>query len=241
MYLQSCVSPLRNSVRTRLLAHWQRTTFPRSYASRTEVCAEHEDPKCAKERLNKLPPCPAKKRRMESKEILPERNSMWENPECCTDPCPDYAPRFDELYYKSSNKLQRKYQQTWIACPQLQIKPKVICNFEQLQLPAMEKRSRKERPKTACPQGILKMCLDSNSKKCPQMKLANCQGVRKPPKCKRQRSPTNCKKECTPYPSYSECMREDPTAPHPVECKCLNHPMMCDVWSELRRRMTFVK
>lgn len=204
-------------------------------------CTTHDDPKCSKKSLEKQKPCPSKVRRLDEKEPIPKSNSMWENPECCKDPCPDYYPRFDELYYESSDKLKKKYQQTWVSCPELQIKSKKICIHENLKFSPMEKRVRKKRPKTACPVGGSRICMDNRSRKCPRVLLAGCRGARQPPKCKRERSPSDCLKECTPYPSYSECLRKEIDPLHPIECKCLNHPMMCEVWAEMRRRMTFVK
>ncbi|GBP09735.1 hypothetical protein EVAR_72469_1 [Eumeta japonica] len=55
-----------------------------------------------------------------------QKNSMWENPECCVDTCPDFFPRFDELYYKTSDKLKRNYQQTWLSCPEIDFQSKAF-------------------------------------------------------------------------------------------------------------------
>ena len=218
---------------------WKLSNY-RTYVSRGK-CAEYEDPKCSKETLAKKKPCPSKIRRLEAKEEYPKSAGMWENPECCKDPCPDYYPRFDELYYASTDKLKRKYQQTWVACPPLQIRPKKLCIHEELKFAPMEKRSLRHKPKTACPVGGPRICMDSKNRKCPRIKMPRCRGVMTPPKCKKERGPSDCLKECTPYPSYSECLRKEREKPDPIECKCLDVPMMCEIWAEMRRRMTFVK
>lgn len=205
-------------------------------------CTTYEGPQCSKQKLEQLP-CPEGKQSLRNSPADTEKTSIWENPECCTNPCPDFLPRFDELYYKTNNEQRCTYQQTWVECPKMQIKPKKVCCFEQLAaLPPLVKRSPKQKPQTACLQNGSKVCtINNKDRNCPKLYMSGCQSARTIPKCKRQRSPKHCQKECTPYPSFSECLKEATMSTHPVECKCLNLPMMCEVWSEMRRRMTFVK
>ncbi|KAL9915430.1 uncharacterized protein LOC119636600 [Glossina fuscipes] len=162
------------------------------------------------------PPLPSSEREI----IIPVK------PECCLDPCKDALPRFDLLYYKRSDKLKRKYQQTWVECPELLKKPKVICCYDKVQYPPMEKRLKIDRPSTACSP----VCASARSS-CPSFTLPNCRESRKPPKCAVFRSPMKCKKKKAPYPSFSECSRTRPPPLHPIECHCLAIVPMCEVWA----------
>uniref|UniRef100_A0A1A9WLQ4 Uncharacterized protein n=1 Tax=Glossina brevipalpis TaxID=37001 RepID=A0A1A9WLQ4_9MUSC len=214
------------------------------YVSRKN-CAKVIEPKCKPEHLEKQPPCPEKKKRLQRgiKEV--ETCGMWECPECCLEHCPDLPDRLDEYYYKTSDKLKRKYQQTWIACPDLKIEEVEVCCGDKTTVEKRKKRGKGEKPKTACPQpnrlkGLM-VCKQAVSGKCPRFLLDNCPPARSPPTCHRTRPPTNCQKEPNPYPSYSECRRCELDALPPVECKCLDKPSMCEVWAEFRRRLTFVK
>lgn len=181
-------------------------------------CAPYEEPLCSKERLASLPPCKDKVRRIEAKQQLPPNKSMWEDPECCRDSCPDYFPRYDELYYKTSDKVKREYQQTWVSCPELQRREKIVCHYDEPKLPPMERRVLKPRRVSACPIGGNRICKSIASTACPTIKSCGCPRVRAPPKCKNEKEPSNCQKECAPYPSYSECLHDDPNAMKPFEC-----------------------
>ncbi|XP_037815994.1 uncharacterized protein LOC119606528 [Lucilia sericata] len=155
---------------------------------------------------------------------------------CCGDPCPDALPRFDKLYYRRSDKAERDYQQTWNECPEQFIRPKVICCHKPIK-PKFKKRPRKERPKTACKADV---CLQSKTK-CPYIKMPDCKEGRKPPSCLTQRKPAKCLKRNPPYPSFSECKRVRPKGRHPIECKCLAIPSICEVWAYHHRQAAIKK
>lgn len=174
-----------------------------------------------------------------------EFKSMWENPDCCKNPCPDMQVRFDEIYYKTSDKAKRTYYQTWVECPKKKIVKKPVCDYKNFIYPKHKKRTRKGRPKTACSTSddskILMKCTKKTNSKCVKITLPGCRGVRDPPKCKKVTSPADCRKICTPYPSFSECKKPKPKPKRRVECNCLRILSMCDVWAELRRRNTMKK
>ncbi|XP_073812726.1 uncharacterized protein [Musca autumnalis] len=151
---------------------------------------------------------------------------------CDSNPCKDAVTRFDLLFYKRSDKSNREYQQTWAECPQLVIKPKVVCSYENIVYPQMKKRPRQERPTTACKPPT---CGANTKSTCPSFQLPNCRSARKPPKCHVNREPKNCTKLNAPYPAFSECRRDIPKPLHPVECKCLALPTMCEVWAHYNR------
>ncbi|CAD7012671.1 unnamed protein product [Ceratitis capitata] len=182
-----------------------------------------EEPKCSEKSLKE------KKDRDECHKE--ERVSMWLNPECCLDVCKDVLPRFDDLYYKPSDKAKRKYTRTWNECPELRIAPRKICCFENISLPPMEKRKKSSQPKTACavPVHEEKSCSLVANKRCVKIRLPGCNTVRDPPKCFVIKPPANCRKICTPYPAFSECMRPKPKPRRPAECNCLIVAPLCAV------------
>ncbi|XP_075165845.1 uncharacterized protein LOC142238165 [Haematobia irritans] len=153
---------------------------------------------------------------------------------CCGKICPDALPRFDKLYYRRSDKAKREYQQTWAECPELLVKPKVICSFENIKYPILEKRPKQKRPQTACKPPTC----DDSEKKCPNFVLPQCGQARRPPNCRIKREPLDCVKRKTPYPSFSECKKAIPQPLHPIECKCLALPTMCEIWEHYNRQMT---
>lgn len=155
--------------------------------------------------------------------------SIWLNPFCDEDDyfCP-FNPRFDDIYYVESDKAKRKYWQTWVSCPPIQIKKKKICCFEKVK--SMPYRRRKRKPVTACPQP---RC---NEGDCPKAIRRCHRAGRIPPHCVKMKRPLFCTKPLTPYPAFSECTRLKPDALPLSECRCLYKPMICEVWAEWRRR-----
>uniref|UniRef100_A0A1A9W8W9 Uncharacterized protein n=1 Tax=Glossina brevipalpis TaxID=37001 RepID=A0A1A9W8W9_9MUSC len=208
------------------------TTVTEIFQKRLFTCGQAREPSCGD--ILKAKGCmkaPEKKKedvvRQQYPKPLPAREReivIPVKPECCLDPCKDALPRFDLLYYKRTDKLKRKYQQTWAECPELLKKPKVICCYDKIKYPKMEKRKRKDRPETAC----MPTCLSARSQ-CPSFKLPNCREARKPPKCAITRRPLKCKKKKAPYPSFSECSRKRPPPLHPIECHCLAIVPMCEL------------
>ncbi|XP_037958341.1 uncharacterized protein LOC119687881 [Teleopsis dalmanni] len=160
--------------------------------------------------------------------------------ECCKVECPDVVPRYDDLYYCTSDKAKRKYTQTWIECPELRRVKKVVCCYENLKMPKFEKRCRGEVPQTACSTDredrTLMECGKEENPRCARITSRCCRPSRYPPKCNVDKYPTHCVKCTTPYPSFSECKRERPSKPHPKECNCLEIPALCDIYAELRKR-----
>ncbi|XP_011191219.1 uncharacterized protein LOC105217756 [Zeugodacus cucurbitae] len=172
------------------------------------------------------------------KKSMKKPKTMWFNPECCLDPCPDIQPRFDDLYYKASDKAKRKYTQTWVECPKMRIARKKICCADNIIPPTFQRRShkRKTAEEECKPQPTnLLPCKSYPKRKCPRFILPGCKPARDPAKCGKPRPKTDCKKICTPYPSFSECTRKRKGPPRPIECHCLDIPMMCEVWIEFRR------
>ncbi|XP_053948797.1 uncharacterized protein LOC128857184 [Anastrepha ludens] len=180
------------------------------------------------------------------KEIKEEKpKSMWLNPECCLDPCPDLLPRYDELYYKPSDKFKRVYTQTWVECPKVKTAVKKICCYKNVIPPPFKRRKFKRR--TAADEckprpTNLMPCKTRNLKTlCPKLIMPGCNAARSSTKCKRETLKAKCRKICTPYPSFSECSKKKPCPSRAVECRCLDIPSLCEVWEELRRRATFKK
>uniref|UniRef100_A0A1B0AAZ4 Uncharacterized protein n=1 Tax=Glossina pallidipes TaxID=7398 RepID=A0A1B0AAZ4_GLOPL len=162
--------------------------------------------------------------------------------------------RHDMEYYHSSDKLKRKYQQTWDECGAIKRKRKICC-FDDLPeaSPACTER-RKLKVQSAVPGDdgkfkidyeLLKKCMNKSIKKIPKeiprclkIRLACCQPVAKNLKCKGKPA-SKCKKTCTPYPSYSECQRPPTRKRRPVECKCTRMEAGCIVVEFLKRKIQF--
>ncbi|KAH8247029.1 hypothetical protein KR032_007348 [Drosophila birchii] len=161
--------------------------------------------------------------------------SMWLNPFCePEDPYCPFNPRFDDIYYVESDKAKRKYWQTWVACPPIQIKPKKICCFANAKAAPVKRRKPAAKPVTACEQECPK---EKDEGDCPKLARRCHRDGRKPPSCKPDRRPSNCVKPLTPYPSYSECQKPKMRPLPPVECLCLKTPMMCEVWARFRQEV----
>lgn len=160
---------------------------------------------------------------------------------CLGDPCAWDTPRTDLLYYRPSDKLTRKYPRTWIKCVMQKRRVKLHCHWEPV------KYVRRKRPrqiptcvqKNPCALGAPELDLTPCPKPrgaCPTTCMPFCKAAKKPPKCIDTKSPSKCRRRWTKYPSFSECLADPlPDAP-PVECKCLNKPMMCEVWQYWRKR-----
>ncbi|XP_011180823.1 uncharacterized protein LOC105211184 [Zeugodacus cucurbitae] len=76
------------------------------------------DPKCAEDKLKE------KKDKDECDKKDKPKTSMWLNRKCYLGSCQDALPRFDDLYYKPSDKVKRQYTRTWNECPDLKIVPR---------------------------------------------------------------------------------------------------------------------
>lgn len=189
-----------------------------------DKCTKLKDFPCGKPDLmgmHKPPP-------NETKQYKPP--SIWLNPFCDEGDfyCP-FNPRFDDIYYVESDKAKRKYWQTWVACPPIQLKKKKICCFEKLENVPHRRRERKAQ--TACPQPP--RCERDT---CPKAIRRCHRAGRIPPDCLKIRRKIKCSKALTPYPAFSECTRLKPDALPLSECVCLYKPMICEVWAEWRRR-----
>lgn len=215
----------------------------RHYASSDEVC-EPPQPLCSSMKLNEKG-CgePKDSNKKEEKKINPpplpinERDIVIKVPdECCPDPCKWAYPRFDLLYYKRTDKLNRVYTQTWAECPELLRKPKIICCLDKIVMPQLPKRKPKEKPKTAC-----EVICPPPASKCPRITLEGCRPARVPPKCTIVRKPANCEKKKAPYPSFSECKRDIPRPLRPIECKCLVVPSICEMWAYYKKMHSMKK
>ncbi|KAH8382375.1 hypothetical protein KR009_003228, partial [Drosophila setifemur] len=180
-------------------------------------------------------PCgqPELQAKKEKKRLVIKAPSMWLNPFCDPDDtfCP-FNPRFDDIYYVESDKAKRKYWQTWVACPPINIKPKKICCYAQAEPAPIKRRKPSAKPSTACPQP----CSVPDDGDCPKLARRCYKQGRLPPSCLKERSPLNCVKPLTPYPSYSECDHPRPRDLHPTECFCLTKPMICEMWAMYRRK-----
>ncbi|XP_018794673.1 PREDICTED: uncharacterized protein LOC108972506 [Bactrocera latifrons] len=217
--LQDLKTPAFNKCLPRTMASQKKHPGYRAH------CAS-DDPKCSEKKIKEKKDSGECDKKKEKK-----RTSMWLNPECCLDVCPDILPRFDDLYYKASDKAKRKYTRTWNECPDLKIAPRKICCFDNISLPPLEKRKKRRGDReSACPVPTAEQkagCSIKQNKRCIKIRLPGCGAVREPPKCFVIKHAAKCRKICTPYPAYSECSRPKPKPRPPVECNCLVVGPLC--------------
>uniref|UniRef100_A0A1A9W9M1 Uncharacterized protein n=1 Tax=Glossina brevipalpis TaxID=37001 RepID=A0A1A9W9M1_9MUSC len=199
-------------------------------------------------------PCEVKKKKKKKVERKPFK-SMWAT-------LPDYRPnceitaRTDDTLYHVSDKKTRKYQQTWKPCPKKKRKQKICCfDCSAHQLP---KSTATAPVNSACEQSaeklkidytLLQQCMEKSTsdlqkkemmQPCrPKIKIPCCQPVRKNNKCQIYRGLSGCKKQCAPYPSYSECTKPPKRKLHPIECRCLDMPMVCEGYDFLKIKEKF--
>ncbi|XP_036333616.1 uncharacterized protein LOC118744595 [Rhagoletis pomonella] len=166
------------------------------------------EPRCSKDKMKKVT---CKKR---------EFPLDFNFDECCKG-CKDVLPRFDDLYYKPSDKSERKYQQTWSECPDIFIVPMKLCCTEYYAVSKMEKRKHKKLEVDQLEDIVVRLCRNKLSARCSKISWPGCKAVRDPPKCTATKKSSGCSKICTPYPSYSECEKKSPKFLRPAECKCL--------------------
>ena len=199
------------------------------YKATYRTNCKYQQPKCG-DRFKKKP-CDPKQHKKKYEKVVPDpippqkRSIKIKRPEiCCGDPCSDFYPRFDKLYYKRTDKLYRVYPQTWAECPEVVIKPKVLCCLDKIKYPKLEKRSRKAKQSACKP-----LCVRMGTK-CGHISMPGCRKGRMPPDCHIFKHHAHCDKRKAPYPAYSECTRKPMRRGYPIECRCLLTPAMCEVW-----------
>ncbi|XP_017079559.1 uncharacterized protein LOC108113482 [Drosophila eugracilis] len=155
----------------------------------------------------------------------------------CLGPCATAYPRTDLMFYKPSDKLNRKYQRTWCECELTQRKRKAICRCRP---PNFLRRPRPVLKSSSCSVGGedlgLGLCRpEKKVSSCPRFKLPFC----KPASvvgCRAGRPHAGCARRRTKYPSYSECTLEPTPDVPPTHCFCVNQPPMCVVWNYYRMK-----
>lgn len=204
----------------------ERTFLKAVGKSLMEATKRHITKKCRPPLPNtkcmKLPrPCGKVREDKVEQQPKPTR-TVPQNPECCGNPCPDAYPRFDDIYYAPSDKAKRKYQQTWVDCPKIEIKQVEVCCRDEPHVEEMEKRHFPKTPK--CPEPahclLMRLCRSGGASKCSKIRWPGCGPCRSPPKCQRPRKYCG-QRQCPPQPSFSECQRDRPKELKPIECKCL--------------------
>lgn len=161
--------------------------------------------------------------------------SMWEKPNRRSDEPPDSTfgasdeccpkcdiVRFDELYYKPSNKSRRFQRTWWECCPRMV--PKRVCCWCDAAPPEVERR---EIPPPGPSKA--KSCMNEKPTKCMRLAARCCRTGRVPPCCKKFPVRSDCTKCKCPFPSYSECIKKDPADlfERPPECHCIAEQSQC--------------
>ncbi|XP_030388208.1 uncharacterized protein LOC115634538 [Scaptodrosophila lebanonensis] len=198
--------------------------------------------KCCVARVFQANPCYCKphKRKKRKKPYVPFR-SMWEPP--CrpnTQPhCPELLPRFDDLYYKTSDKC-RSFQRTWNECPAVHTRLRKVCCLDAIRPPEVIYRWESGCPSTACEQDkerLKHICNWQRKDSVCQRILARCCDLgRCPPSCKPKRRITQCSKLKAPFPAYSETNKRWQRPLQDKECTCHRYRFQCEVFREQHRQ-----
>ncbi|KAL7738150.1 hypothetical protein ACLKA6_006493 [Drosophila palustris] len=171
------------------------------------------EPRCCVSRLTHQPPENAKIREIKVKKRPPFR-SMWEPP---CEPheqkyCLEMLPRFDEMFYKPSNK-DRCFQRTWVECPPIKERLKKVCCLDGIEKPEIQRRVKLPCPPTTCTFDYSRMrhiCQKAEPNlegKCTKTFWPCCKPARCPPICHRDRKRLDCLRLRTPGKCFSECRR----------------------------------
>uniref|UniRef100_W8C958 Uncharacterized protein n=1 Tax=Ceratitis capitata TaxID=7213 RepID=W8C958_CERCA len=163
------------------------------------------------------------------KTCRPQRTWLLDVEKCCNELCKWAHPRFDDLYYMPSDKLNMKYQRTWCEFQPIYVLERGICCHEQTNYP-VAKRRKPKKPIPICEDmrtcRLALVCRNHLSKRCAKLTWPGCKPVREPPDCKLKR--VDCgSRPATPYPSFSECRKEKVTPLKPIECRCLKYEPRC--------------
>lgn len=97
-------------------------------------------------RLPHRPPSPRPQKN--HKNFMKEQplfRTMWESLGREQPYCKDLLPRFDELYYKPSDKF-RAFQRTWVECPTITQRLKKICCLDDIRPPEVVRRDKQPCP-----------------------------------------------------------------------------------------------
>ncbi|XP_067633504.1 uncharacterized protein [Eurosta solidaginis] len=168
--------------------------------------------------------------RKPSDDCKPKIEITEEWKKCCMTECQWQHPRFDDLYYKPSDKLNRTYKQTWVECGDIHMYPARICCYEKQKYPLPERR-KPPKPVALCNNikycKLQMLCRNRLESKCAKLTWAGCRKVRDPPKCGLERAHCGIRPK-TPYPSFSECRKDIRRIKKTKQCDCLAIALACN-------------
>lgn len=208
-------------------------------ASRHVKRKDHEQLLSCHPRLPHRPPTPRPQKNQ--KKIMKEQpffRSMWESLGREQPYCKDLLPRFDELYYKPSDKF-RAFQRTWVECPTITQRLKKICCLDDIIPPEVLKRTKKPCP-VYCSFDYSRMryiCgkeIPNEAGKSMKMDWPCCTATRCPALHLRRKKRKVCTRMRTPCKCFSDRVRNVMTMRK--ECPAAK-PLMCDVLRYTKRLM----
>ncbi|EDW89332.1 uncharacterized protein LOC6528577 [Drosophila yakuba] len=159
---------------------------------------------------------------------------------CLADPCATSYPPSDLIFYKPTDKLNRKYQRTWCECELKVPKRKAVCRCRPPNFFRRPLRTPPLQASQVCPDGNeslgLGLCRPKPAKSsCPRFKMPFCKPASKKG-CRPGRPQSNVIRLRTKYPSFSECQTYPLPDVPPTQCFCINQPPMCVVWNYYRMK-----